>query len=184
MTASSSGCTPLFLNEEPHSTGVELDLERRLADRRVSRSSGSPPPRGSARAARRRSRDLLEQVLARGLAASARSAGMSSMSMLLAEVVLVGDRLHVDDVDDPGSRPRRRSAAGPARVRAQAVDHRLDAALEVRADAVHLVDVGDARDVVLVGLAPHRLGLRLDAGDGVNSAMAPSARAASARPRP
>ena len=24
MTASSSGCTPLFLNEEPHSTGVSL----------------------------------------------------------------------------------------------------------------------------------------------------------------
>ncbi len=35
------------------------------------------------------------------------------------------------------------------------------------ADAVHLVDVGDARDVVLVGLAPHGLGLRLDAGDRV-----------------
>ena len=52
-------------------------------------------------------------------------------------------------------------------VRAEAVDHRLDALLEVRADAVHLVDVGDARHAVLVGLAPHRLGLRLDAGDGV-----------------
>ena len=52
-------------------------------------------------------------------------------------------------------------------VRAEAVDHRLHAALEVRADAVHLVDVGDARDVVLVGLAPDGLRLRLDAGDGV-----------------
>ncbi len=52
-------------------------------------------------------------------------------------------------------------------VRAQAVDHRLHAALEVGADAVHLVDVGDPGDVVLVGLAPDRLGLRLDAGDGV-----------------
>ena len=39
--------------------------------------------------------------------------------------------------------------------------------VEVGADAVHLVDVGDARDVVLVGLAPDGLGLRLDAGDGV-----------------
>ena len=52
-------------------------------------------------------------------------------------------------------------------VRAEAVDHRLHALLEVRADAVHLVDVGDARDVVLVGLPPDRLGLRLDAGDRV-----------------
>ena len=37
---------------------------------------------------------------------------------------------------------------------------------EVRAGAVHLVDEGDARDAVLVGLAPDRLGLRLDAADG------------------
>jgi hypothetical protein len=52
-------------------------------------------------------------------------------------------------------------------VRAEAVDHRLHAAREVRADAVHLVDVRDARDLVLVGLAPDGLRLRLDAGDGV-----------------
>ena len=38
---------------------------------------------------------------------------------------------------------------------------------EVGADAVHLVDEADAGDAVLVGLAPHRLGLRLDAGHGV-----------------
>ena len=52
-------------------------------------------------------------------------------------------------------------------MRAEAVDHRLHAAVEVRADAVHLVDVGDARDGVLVGLAPDGLGLRLYAGHGV-----------------
>ena len=38
---------------------------------------------------------------------------------------------------------------------------------EVRAEAVHLVDEADARDAVLVGLAPHGLGLGLDAGDTV-----------------
>ena len=38
---------------------------------------------------------------------------------------------------------------------------------EVRADAVHLVDERDPRHGVLVGLAPDGLGLRLDAGDGV-----------------
>ena len=43
----------------------------------------------------------------------------------------------------------------------------IDRAVEVRADAVHLVDEADARHAVLVGLAPHRLGLRLDAGDRV-----------------
>jgi len=49
----------------------------------------------------------------------------------------------------------------------EAIDHRLDAALEIGADPVHLVDVGDPRNVVLVGLAPDGLGLRLDAGDRV-----------------
>ena len=52
-------------------------------------------------------------------------------------------------------------------MRAEAVDHRLHATVEVGADPVHLVDVGDPRHVVLVGLAPDRLGLRLDAGDRV-----------------
>ena len=52
---------------------------------------------------------------------------------------------------------------------AEAVDHRLDAVLERGARAVHLVDVRDARYAVLVGLAPDGLGLRLDAGDGVET---------------
>ena len=39
----------------------------------------------------------------------------------------------------------------------------LDAAVEIGADLVHLVDEHDARHAVLVGLAPHRLRLRLDA---------------------
>ena len=52
-------------------------------------------------------------------------------------------------------------------VAAEAVDHHVDGAPEVGAGAVHLVDEGDARDVVAVGLAPDGLGLGLDAGDGV-----------------
>ena len=40
-----------------------------------------------------------------------------------------------------------------------------DHALEVGAHAVHLVDERDARNAILVGLAPHGLGLRLDAAD-------------------
>ena len=46
-------------------------------------------------------------------------------------------------------------------------DDLIEGALEVGADAVHLVDEADARHAVLVGLAPHGLGLRLDAGDRV-----------------
>ena len=47
-------------------------------------------------------------------------------------------------------------------VGAQPVFHGLDREVEVGADLVHLVDETDARDVVLVGLPPNLLGLRLD----------------------
>ena len=50
--------------------------------------------------------------------------------------------------------------------RVEAVLHHADDVVEVGARAVHLVDVGDARDAVRVRLAPDRLGLRLDAADG------------------
>ena len=52
-------------------------------------------------------------------------------------------------------------------LRAEAVDHRLDGEVEVRAQLVHLVDEADPRDAIFVGLAPHRLGLRLDTFLGV-----------------
>ena len=45
-------------------------------------------------------------------------------------------------------------------------DH-VDAAVELGADAVELVDEADPRYGVAVGLAPDRLGLRLDPGDPV-----------------
>ena len=50
---------------------------------------------------------------------------------------------------------------------AEAILDHLDAHFEIRAGAVELVDEAHARDVVLVGLAPDGLGLRLDAGDAV-----------------
>ena len=53
------------------------------------------------------------------------------------------------------------------RVGAEPVAHRLHGGEEVRAGAVHLVDEGDARHLVLVRLPPDRLGLRLHARDGV-----------------
>ena len=113
-------------------------------------------------------RDLLEQVLA-GLGGALDVVGGDLDDLLLlAELVLVDDRVVLDEVDDPpelGLRADRQ--LDRHRMRAEAVDHRLHALREVGADAVHLVDVGDARDVVLVGLAPDRLGLRLDTGNGV-----------------
>ncbi len=112
--------------------------------------------------------DLLEQVLARGGSRFEEILGDLDFVDFLAHLVLVDDRLHRNEVDDAeevtlgADRQLDRH-----RVRAEAVDHRLHALLEVGADAVHLVDVGDPRHVVLISLAPHRLGLGLDAGDGV-----------------
>jgi len=51
------------------------------------------------------------------------------------------------------------------RPRAEALADHPHHAVEVRADAVELVDEGDARHPVLVALAPHRLRLRLDPAD-------------------
>src|SRR5829696_912171 len=84
---------------------------------------------------------------------------------LRAELVLPDERLVLDQVDDPDEVAllADRDLDGK-RVRSEAVAHRLDGLEEVRAGAVHLVDVGDTGHVVLVGLAPDRLGLGLDAG--------------------
>ena len=112
--------------------------------------------------------DLIEQVLARLCGSGLELVGDLTNLMLLAEVVRVDDRVVLDQVDDPDQIAL--SADGQLdrhRVGAEAVDHGLDGVAEVGADAVHLVHEGDARDVVLVGLAPDRLGLRLYAGDRV-----------------
>ena len=107
-------------------------------------------------------------LLAPLLAASAlRSAGIVDPLVLLALRLLVEDGgLHLDEIDDaacaasssPSGLLDRRPALAPRRSR---ID--VDAHVEVGADLVHLVDERDARDVVLVGLAPDRLALRLDA---------------------
>ena len=87
---------------------------------------------------------------------------------LLAQVVLVDDRVHLDEVDDAAvmlllaDRELDRHRVG-----AELVHHRLDRGEEVGAGAVHLVDERDPRHLVLVGLAPDGLRLRLHARDGV-----------------
>ena len=53
------------------------------------------------------------------------------------------------------------------RVSAEPIAHRLHGREEIRTRPVHLVHVRDPRDAVLVGLPPHRLGLRLDPGHRV-----------------
>ncbi len=88
--------------------------------------------------------------------------------VLLPEVVLVDDGLHLDEVDDAAVLVllADRQLHGH-RVRPEALAHRLDGVREVGAGAVHLVDERDAGHAVAIGLPPHRLALRLDAGDRV-----------------
>ena len=49
------------------------------------------------------------------------------------------------------------------RILSEACSDLIDRAVEVRADDVHLVDKRHTRNIVLVGLTPYVLGLRLDA---------------------
>ena len=49
----------------------------------------------------------------------------------------------------------------------QAIDDGIDGVVKIRAHAVHLINEADARNAVLVGLAPYGFRLRLYARDGV-----------------
>ncbi len=83
-------------------------------------------------------------------------------------LVRVGDRLHPDEVDHADELVFRsdRQLNGDGVALELGADL-IEGARKVRADAVHLVHEADARHAVLVGLAPHRLRLRLDAGHRV-----------------
>jgi hypothetical protein len=77
------------------------------------------------------------------------------------------DGLHAHQVDDAGevffSADRQLNRYGIA---AQAILDLPDDAQEVRPHAVHLVDEGQTRHAVLVGLTPDGFRLRLDTADG------------------
>ena len=159
----------LVLERRAAQHGGQLGRQRRLADRLLEHSSGtSASSRISSSSVVVVVGDLLQQVLARGRGGFGEVLGDLDVFLFGAELVLVDDRLHRDEVDDAlevalgADRQLDRHGVG-----AEAIDHRLHALVEVGADAVHLVDVGDARDVVLVGLAPDGLRLGLDAGDRV-----------------
>ncbi len=85
-------------------------------------------------------------------------------------LVVPDDALHANEIDEAlevalrADRQLDRDGLG-----AQAVDDVLQALEEVRADLVHLVGEDDARNLVLVALAPNRFGLRLDALVGVEN---------------
>ena len=166
-TASSSGCTPLFLKAEPHRTGTNLRPTTALRISALSvASSGSLPSRYCSHrlvVELDRRLDQLGAILERP--APCRSAGISSSwyfapspssshttafmrTRSMTPLNALSDADRKLDAHRVGRHPR---------------DQIVDALVEVGADLIHLVDEDDARHVVLVGLAPHRLGLRLDA---------------------
>src|SRR6476661_7352776 len=109
--------------------------------------------------------DLLDQLVAvlLGLLLEVGRDVLDRVVLTLGGLAAPGEGLHreqVDDADEVGL-----GADGQLqdqRSRTEALDDGLDGEVEVRTELVHLVDEADARDVVLVRLTPHRLGLGLD----------------------
>jgi hypothetical protein len=165
------GCTPLFLNAEPQNTGYASDRDGELADSalRISSSVSSSPPRYFSSSAS--SDSATARAALRGTARPSPEIGGD-----VGDVVL-GAQISLVVVPDVSAFMRIRSTTPTKSFSApigSCIDDRLGASLrfldgvdrvvEVGAELVHLVDEADARHAVLVGLAPHGLGLRLDAG--------------------
>ena len=110
-------------------------------------------------------RSLFKQVITRGLSCGLHRFWDLAGELIGAHLIGVCDRLHLYEVNNSGeialsaNRQLNRNRVGT-----ETIDHRLHALIKVCAGAVHLVDVSDPRNGVLVGLTPDRLGLRLNAG--------------------
>ena len=170
MTASSIGWTPLFLNADPVSTGTKwpASVPRRMTCLRSASLIGSSPRYFSRTSSS--SPQTVSSSLCRHSSASASCAGSMSRSWYTAPF---SSPSHTIAFILTRSMTPLKSASLPigswttaGRRLQPRLDH-LDGAEEVGAGAVHLVDEAHPRHVVLVGLAPHGLGLRLDAGDRV-----------------
>ena len=86
-------------------------------------------------------------------------------------VLVLGPELHAHQIDDTGEAAAlTRGDGANGRHNAEFRLHLLDAAVEVGAHAIELVDEGDARHVVLVGLVPDGLALHLNAAHGAEDA--------------
>ena len=91
-----------------------------------------------------------------------------------AEFVVPDVRLHGHDVDHAGEEVRlAQGILHRERIRAEPLPHHADDVVEVGTGTVHLVDEGDPRHAVPVGLAPHGLGLGLDSAYGTKNSDRP-----------
>ena len=87
---------------------------------------------------------------------------------ILAQIIVVDGRPHLQEVDRT---PERVFGADRQldhrRLGPKATDNHTHAALKARAGAIHFVDEADTRNIVLIRLAPNRLGLRLNTSDTI-----------------
>ena len=87
---------------------------------------------------------------------------------ILAQIIVINGRLHRQQINltlEGLLSANRQLEHG--RLRAETRNNHANAALETRASAIHFIDKTDARDTVLISLAPNRLGLRLHASDAI-----------------
>ena len=108
--------------------------------------------------------DRLHQLVAPGGGLLGKLAGDLTHLDQVTQVVPVGDRLHLEQVDHAaeaalGADRQLHRDGGGAEALADHVDH----APEVGASAIELVDEAEAGHAVAIGLAPDRLGLWLNA---------------------
>src|SRR5664279_4102399 len=163
------GWTPLFLKADPHRMGTAW-LPRVAVRRARLRSSeviSSSPRYFSMIVSSWLERTSISWWRASS-AASFMSAGISSTahsSPMPSSQTRASMRTRSTTPRNPPSEPMGScTTAGTASRRSRIIFHAL---LEVGTGTVHLVDEADPGDFVLVGLPPHRLGLGLHAGHGV-----------------
>ena len=164
-----SGCTPLFLNAEPSSTGVTAisSVALRSARRIISGVTASSSMRyvsSSSSCSATASISWWWYSCACSLSSGGISCSSncipSSSSQTFARISMTSTTPRKFSSWPIGRLHRHRLGAEP-------VDDRLHGGEEVRARAVHLVLMNAIRGTTVVGLAPDCLGLRLDACDRV-----------------
>ena len=108
--------------------------------------------------------DRLQKLGSCGLGLLQQVGGNIDLLHILAEVILVNGGLHGDQVDDTleGILLADGKLDGES-VGLEAISHHLHGVFKVGAVDIHLVDVGDTGNLVLIGLMPDGFGLRLDA---------------------
>ncbi len=160
----------MFLNAVPQITGKIFERDRRLAETGADFVFGERLVVDELFKQRVvEFRNSLDHLLAVGLSPLAQIGRNINHVEFRAQSFVAPDHgLHLHQIDDSlelvfGAHWN----LNRYRTRLQAIDDGVDGAIEIGANAIHLVDEANTRNVILVGLAPNRFRLRLHAGNGV-----------------